>query len=117
MAGKVIAFSDLFDVAATLYHKLGEVLGKKVPVQLFTDSESLFDVISRGSRTAEKRLMLDISTAKDGFKERVISDIDFFRSSRNLADGLTKAMNQATLGEVLTASYLRTEPERWIIRG
>ncbi len=51
MAGEVIAFSDLFDVPVTLATELSDVFGRQIPVQLPTDSKSLFDVISKGSRT------------------------------------------------------------------
>ena len=116
MAGKVIAFSDLFDVAATLSDELQAVLGKKVPVQLFTDSKSLFDVISRGTRTSEKRMMLDIAAAREGFRDKIISDIGFVRSLKNLADGLTKQMKQTMLREVIRTGNFQVEPEQWIIR-
>eukprot|EP00171_Calliarthron_tuberculosum_P023641 IDg23641t1 len=92
MAGEVIAFSDLFDTAATLSDELSVVLNRTIAVQLLTDSKSLFDVISKGSRTSEKRTMLDIAAAREGFRDKVISDIGFVRSSSNLADGLTKKM-------------------------
>ena len=45
MAGEVIAFSDLFDVAAVLAAELGAMIGCKFAVQLFTDSKRLFDFI------------------------------------------------------------------------
>ncbi len=48
MAGEVIAFSDLFDIAVTLAAELGDVFGRQIPVQLFTDSKSLFDVSLKG---------------------------------------------------------------------
>ncbi len=41
MAGEVIAFSDLFDIAVTLAAELGDVFGRQIPVQLFTDLKSL----------------------------------------------------------------------------
>lgn len=34
MAGEVIAFSDLFYVAATLTDELSVIMGKKIPIQL-----------------------------------------------------------------------------------
>ena len=116
MAGEVIAFSDLFDRAATLAAEIGEIFGRKIPVQLLTDSKSLFDVISKGSRTSEKRVMLDIAAAREGFRDKVISDIGFVRSSQNLADGLTKPMAQASLRVVLSTGFLDVKPEQWIIR-
>eukprot|EP00171_Calliarthron_tuberculosum_P022145 IDg22145t1 len=95
MAGEVIAFSDLFDVAMTLASELHTILNKHIPVQLLTDSKSLFDVISKGTRTSEKRTMLEIAAAREGFRDRTINDIGFVRSKHNIADGLTKPMSQA----------------------
>ena len=116
IAGEVISFSDLFDVAAVLSAELEGMLGYKVPVQLLTDSMSLFDVISKGSRTSEKRMMLDIAAAREGFREKIISDIGFVRSSCNVADGLTKPMQQRSLQAVLMTGRLDVNPEQWIIR-
>ena len=45
MAGELIFFSDLFDVAAALTSDIHAFIGFKAPVQLLTDSESLFNVI------------------------------------------------------------------------
>ena len=87
-----------------------------MPLPLRTDSKSLFDVISKGSRASEKRMMLDIAAAREGFKEKTISDIGFVRSSQNIADGLTKAMQQSALQTVLTNGFLSVTPEQWIIR-
>eukprot|EP00737_Agarophyton_chilense_P000247 gb/GEZJ01000282.1/.p1 GENE.gb/GEZJ01000282.1/~~gb/GEZJ01000282.1/.p1 ORF type:complete len:768 (+),score=79.54 gb/GEZJ01000282.1/:1785-4088(+) len=118
MAGEVVAFSDLFDVAGTLASELAVVFGRKIPVHLFlfTDSKCLFDVISKGSRTAEMRMMLDIAAARQGFKDKIISDIGFVRSSQNVADGLTKSMAQAALHRIVATGKLNVNPEQWIIR-
>ena len=71
MAGEVICFSDLFDAAAALSQDLAILLRKQVPVQLLTDSKSLFDGISKGSRTSEKRTMLRASK-KRSFRTSVL---------------------------------------------
>ena len=117
MAAEVIAFSDLFDVATTLSQELEKLLRKRVPVQLLTDSKSLFDIISKGTRTSEKRMMLDIAAARERFRTHLISDIGFVRSSKNIADGLTKPMRQQALQQVVSCGQLLVEPEQWIIRG
>ena len=85
-------------------------------MQLLTDSKSLFDVISKGSRTSEKHVMLDIAAVREGFWDKVISGIGFIRSSQNLADGLTKPMAQASLRVFLSTGSLDVKPEQWIIR-
>ncbi len=72
MAGEVIAFSDLFDAAASLSAGLSLFLLRNVPVKLVADSKCLFDVTSNGTRTSEKRKMLDIAAAREGFRDKVI---------------------------------------------
>ncbi len=79
MTRSVMAFSDMFDACFALSVELGHVLNRKsIPVKLYTDRRSLFDAISKGSRTSERRLMLDIAAAREGFREKAISDIGFF---------------------------------------
>ena len=75
IAGELIAFSDLFDIAGTLASELGDIYSRPIPVRLLTDSKSLFDVISKGSRTSEKRKMLDIAATREGFRDKVISTV------------------------------------------
>lgn len=112
MSGEVIAFSDLFDVAVTFAEELGTMFSKKIPVQLLTDSQSLFDVVSKGSRTSEKMILPDIAAAREGFKHKTISDIGFVSSSENIADGITKAMTRAKLRHVIATGHLNVVPEQ-----
>lgn len=57
-------------------------------------------------------MMLDVAAARKGFKDKIISDTGFVRSSSIVADGLTKAMSQATLQSVLGSGVLHIEPEQ-----
>lgn len=116
MAAEVIAFSDMFNVTAALSDDLGHILSKPIPVQLLTDSKCLFDVISKGPRTSEKRIMLDIAAAREGFKEKTISDIGLVRSEHNIADGFTKDMSQKNLRQLLINKSVNIKCEQWILR-
>ena len=116
MAGEVIAFSDMFDAAATLASELSHLYRKDIPQHLFMDSKSLFDVISKGSRRSEKRLMLDIAAAREGFQNKVISNVGFVRCDQNMTDGLTQAMKQKALQNVISIGELNVQPEQWILR-
>ena len=107
---------DRSDTAITLGQEIECLLDNKIPVQLLTDSKSLFDVISKGTRTSEKRTMLDIAASREAFRDKVISDIGFVRSNKNLADGLTKEMNQSALRKFLDTGTLVVDPDQWIIR-
>jgi hypothetical protein len=56
---------------------------------VFTDSLSLFDVITRSTKTSEKRLMIDIAAAKAAYKEGTLDTIGFIRTRFNPADVFT----------------------------
>ena len=81
-----------------------------------TDSKCLFDIISKGSRTSEKRLMLDVAAARKGFEMKDISNIGLVPSASNIADGLTKPMQQASLRHLLETNSHTPSPTQWIIR-
>lgn len=116
MSGEVIAFNDMFDIAIALSEELQIIVGYPLPVQLLTDSKSLFDIISKGSRTSKKQTMLDIAAAREGFRDHVISDTGFVRTKKNVADGLTKPMSQALLRNIIASATLDISPNQWIIR-
>ncbi len=107
---------NIFDSSLTLPSELQGLLSRKIPLHLLIDSECLFDVISKGSRTSEKRIMSDIAATRERYRRHDITNIGFVQSSRNIADGLTKVMNQAAPFDLVKSSTLIVAPEQWIIR-
>lgn len=89
---------------------------RHLPVQLLTDSKSLFDVISKGSQTSSNRTILDIAASREVFRDKFISDIGFVRSCNNFSDGLTKSMIQATLRKVVSFGQIEVKTDQWIVR-
>ena len=116
LSAEVIAFADLFDEAYALRSQLEQTLNIAVPMHLMTDSKSLFDIISKGSRTCEKRIMLDIHSARQAYRAFEISNIGFVRSSNNIADGLTKPKLQKELLNLLQSASHTPVCEQWILR-
>ena len=70
LSGEVIGFADLFDDAFSIRHRLEQGLRRGVPMHQLTDSKSLFDIIKKGSRTSEKRIMVDLHSKKNLIKEK-----------------------------------------------
>lgn len=69
MAAEVISYSGLFDISILIGNELDVVLGKRIPVHILTDTQCLFDVISREIRTSEKPTMVDIEEAREAFRD------------------------------------------------
>ena len=117
LAAELIAFVDLFHQAFAMASDVGKFpCQKKLPITLLTDSKSLFDILTKGSRTSEKRLMLDVAAAREGYRIGAISNIGFVRTAKNIADALTKKMCTAALREVLSTSKWAIKPDQWVIR-
>ena len=94
LADEDITIANLFDEAFSLKKTVELALKRNVHLHLLTDSKSLFDIISKGSRMNEKRLMLDIHAAREGYKAYDIISKGFVRSEHKITDGLTKCMKQ-----------------------
>ena len=58
LGSETMAFADSFDMAFNLRHDIQRMMNIKIPIMMFTDSLSLFDVITKASTTVEKRLMI-----------------------------------------------------------
>lgn len=73
-----------------MQHDLNELLGVVLPIELLTDAHSLFEVISKGTTTLEKRLMIDIRAMREAFDDRTIKFLGRIDRKYNIGDPLTK---------------------------
>lgn len=69
LAAETLALADAADVAILIQHDLIAVHGFRIPITLLTDAKSLFDVLSKGTSTTEKRLMIDIESTRQSYDE------------------------------------------------
>ena len=60
LGGETYAFVDAFDTGFILRHDISRILNRDIPLRIFTDSLSLFNVIVKSTTTTERRLMIDI---------------------------------------------------------
>jgi hypothetical protein len=90
MAGETLAFADGFDNAFLLRHELESMLGQPVPLIMFTESQALFNVVTRNKTTTERRLMVDVAAARQAYHSMIISNIGLIKPCYNPADELTK---------------------------
>ena len=70
MDAETIAFSDTFDASFSIKYDLESIVGNPIPLLILTDSRPLFDILMCEKYTTEKRLMIDISAARECFNRR-----------------------------------------------
>ena len=116
LASECHAFADAFDYSYLLKYDIEQLLQQRIPIQMFTDSKSLFDVIVRASMSSERRLMIDISATREAYERNEIADIGLIGSEHNLADCMTKIMALKQLLHVLSTQKLNHPIEQYVIR-
>lgn len=115
LGGEVYAFSDGFDGAFMLRHDLQVIYKKAIPLQMFTDSLQMFDVITKASSTTERRLMIDIAATRESYNRQEISNVGLVSGEDNMADALTKTNPNHALRDVMDTGYDKTPVKQWII--
>lgn len=103
------------DVSITLWCEFIKSPNRNVSVQLRTENKSLFDFITAITFTSKKRIMLPIAATRETFSQKVILDIGFVGSNKNIADILTKEMNQSKVKKVLNNGCIPVEPEQRVL--
>ena len=89
-AGEGLAFADGFDISYAAREDLQHALGKNIPILMLTDSQILFNIITRRRTTTERRMMVDLKSIREAYAKREIANIALIASGDNPADALTK---------------------------
>ena len=93
-----------------------EMLGKVIAVRLYTDSKSLFDVITKNSVTTEKRLMIDVRSVREAYVNMELNNVAWIRSEYNPADALTKVKDNLVLTKAIDEGFITHPVEQWVVR-
>lgn len=95
---------------------LDELYNCRIPLNIFTDARQLFDVISRASHTTEKRLMIDVATAREAYNREDLSNVGLVAGKYTIADGLKKLKRNDALERVLDTGVDDTPVDQWVVR-
>lgn len=88
MAVEVIVLKEMFLYVNINRNELDVVFGKPIHVLLLADKKLVLDMTSRGTRTLEKRAMLDIVAGREVFRNQLMSDIGLVRIEYTITDDL-----------------------------
>ena len=76
----------------------------------------MFDIITKGSSTTEKWLMVDIVFSRHCDNREEISHVGLVSLENNVADGLKKELPNDALEKLLDAGYDLNTVRKWIVR-
>ena len=115
MAAEVHGLVYGFDSAFIEKNIIEELLGTSIPMDVYVDSKTLFNIVAKDGNTAEKRLKIDMWAIRESYDKKEIRNIYWIASSMNLADQLTKPilLNDTALWNVMKTNKINTEALGW----
>jgi hypothetical protein len=111
-----MAYADGIDTTIVLKYDIERMICRDIPIHAFTDSLSLFDVISRSTTTSEERPMIDITAEKESYKEGTIDTVGFIRTNFSPADAFTIVARCHALEDILLHGKIEHPIEQWVER-
>jgi hypothetical protein len=112
-AAETLAFIAAFDLAYSISLDLLSLL-VTAPVELYTDSKSLFDTLLSHSVTREKWLMIDVTYLRQTCERDELANVGLVRSAANVDDGLSKPVSDGVLLRILRTGTLTLDVAQFL---
>lgn len=113
MAGEASAFIDGFDHAFLISRDLDMLLSKRLSISMYTDSKQLFDAMTRGKHTSERRLMIEIMAVRQAYRKLEIAGVALVSGDTNPAEGLSKINDNGSLYNKMKTMVDSTPVSQW----
>lgn len=101
MAAEIHGLVYGFDQTYVVREALEEVLDRKISIEVYVDSKSVFDVVVKDGSTSEKRLQIDIFALRESYSRAELNKLGWIPGSKNIADPLTKVITRYKDNELM----------------
>lgn len=117
MAAERLALVYGFDNAYILQCMLQEVMNRKIPIDAYVDSKTVFNVIARKGPTLEKRLQIDAFALRESHTKGELITLALIDGNQNVAEGLTKGLfaRDHTLWKLIVSNKLKVRAQGWVV--
>lgn len=116
LRGGVIECADGMDYGLAMQEYTERMTGSKLKMKTYTDSKLLFDVITRNTITAEKRLTVHNRAIRQAYTHMDLDAVVWIRSDNNPGDALTKPMHNSMFNSIIETGKAKHTVEQWVIR-
>ena len=107
LAAELFALSHSYDVGFSIRYTCSQLLKRDVPLRLFTDSKTLFQSVTNLTSMTEKRLLIDIASLRDAYRNGDLEHLAHIDTADNPADAMTKPRATSGLVRTLSTCLLR----------
>lgn len=116
MGRGICAFLGAFDAAFSITADMPAMLDRKLSINIFADSKQLFDAIVKGKMTNKRRIMIEITSARQSYRSFEIRHIGLVKGSENPADGVRKIGHNGDMHRLINTQVDHTEVIEWVDR-
>ena len=105
-----------FDNAYIVQDIVSEILGRKIEIDAYVDSRTVFNVVAKHSNTLKKRLQIDFNALRESHSNGELRYLAWIPGFQNPGDGLTKGLlgKKHPLWNAMTSNCISITPEGWI---
>ena len=116
MATELHALSYGYDQAFVARHLAEEIFATKIPLDGYVDSRTIFNAVTTGTGTIEKRLQIDSFALREAHSRGELRNLAWIPSGENIADALTKGIPSEShaLIELMRSNRLTVQPHGWV---
>jgi len=116
IAAELHALTYGFDNAFLVRDVLEEVLQRKVDIDGYLDSRTVFNIVARNSSTLEKRLQIDVHALRESYTNGELRNLAWIPGAQNASGGLTKGLIDAShpLWKLIKNNKLTIDPQGWV---
>lgn len=103
MGGEVYAFWESFDEDFIPPMDLEMILSTKQSLQIFTDSNLLFNFITKALSPTENRYIIYIAAFRQAYRVNFITQVGIVITPHNPSDSISKVKDNGTLDNIIHA--------------
>ena len=117
MAAELHALVLGFDYAFLVKDLVEEILGRKIVVEAMVDNKSVFNVIAKDGKTAERRLQIYVLALRQSYDLGELERIAWIPGTDNPADSLTKPVlsTSSPLFNIMCSNKFSLKPDGWAV--
>jgi len=118
LASELYGMAHGFDTGAAIKCTIEKMIKiENLPLNLCTDSKSLYECLVKLGTTQEKRLMIDILCLRQAYERRLITEVVWIDRNTNPADAMTKLKSCQALRELINTNKVNIKLTGWVERG
>lgn len=116
LATELLAAVHAFDYTSTVRLVVNDIMGKNIPLVIYTDSKSIFEGLAGIITTTEKPLLMDLKMHGVAYEVKEVAEVVWIPSAQIRFDKMRKGNASPALKKLKDDNAVDIEPMSWVAR-